>query len=281
MKAKFMKITNTCSLRMGLVVAVAAMILQPDAKAIPATVNLGTAGSFAVLAGSGITFTGPTTITGDIGTHPTTSITGIENVTFGGGVNHAADAVTVQAKIDLVAAYVNAFNRLATTSFGPIYDLGGDFLTSGVYNGASSFGLTGTLTLDAEGNPDAVWIFQVGSTLITASDSTVVFKDGIGSACNVFWQVGSSATLGTRTDFAGTIMALDSITLNTGATLDGRALARNGAVTLDNNNIIINENCAAGGGGGSGVPDSGSTLLLLGFGLATLSAFRRRFFSPA
>ena len=227
--------TGAKQISKGLVLVAAGFFLHHDAQASLSMVNLGTASSYAVLAGSGITVTGPTTISGNIGTFPTTSITGIGNVTLT-GVNHAGDAVTQLAKNDLVTAYNDAAGRSATVAYGGGYDLVGQTLVSGVYNGSSSLFLSGTLTLDAQGDPNAVWIFQAGSTLITASSSRVNVING-GQACHVFWQVGSSATLGTDTDFIGNILALTSITLNTGATLDGRALARNGAVTLDNNTI--------------------------------------------
>ena len=196
-------------------------------------VNLGTAGNFAVLAGSGITNTGPTTITGDVGTFPTTTETGFGSVTLI-GTNHAGDAVTQVAKTDLTTAYNDAAGRIpATTVSG---DLGGQTLVPGVYKSASSLGLTGTLTLDAQGDPNAVFIFQMGSTLTTASGSNVNLINGAQS-CDIFWQVGSSATLGTGSTFRGNILALTSITATTGATVDGRLLAMNGAVTLDTNTI--------------------------------------------
>ena len=222
--------------RMGFFVAVAVLLTQWEAGAqTQAVVELGTAQSFAVLAGAGITITGPTTITGDIGTFPTPSITGLGNLTLN-GVNHAGDAVTQQAKLDLVTAYNDAAGRT-----NPIVvaggALGGLTLAPGLYKTDSSpdsMGLTGTLTLDAQGDPNAVWIFQVASTLIAESGSTVVLANGA-QARNVFWQVGSSATLRTGANFSGTIIALTAITLETSATLHGRALARNAAVTLDNN----------------------------------------------
>ena len=223
-------------------------------------VNLGTAASFAVLAGSGITNTGPTTITGDIGTLPTPTITGLGSITLN-GTNHAGDATTFGAKADLTTAYADALLRTPTTIYGPIFDLGGLTLGAGVYNDPTSFGLTGTLTLDAMGDPNAVWIFQAGSTLITAANSAVVLTGGA-QASNIFWQVGSSATLGTGTDFAGTILALQSITLTTGATIEGRALALNAAVTMDTNTITVVP-----------VPEP-SGALLLGLGLALLLAKR-------
>jgi outer membrane autotransporter protein len=200
------------------------------------SIDLGTASDFAVLAGSGITNTGPTTIIGDIGTFPTTTQTGFSSITQT-GTNHVGDAVTQQAKIDLVTAYNVAAGLTAnfTISTG---ELGGLTLPPGIYSAASSLGLTGVVTLNAAGDPNAVWVFQIGSTLITASNSSVLLINGA-QACHVFWQVGSSATLGTGTRFAGTIMASDSITANTGATTIGRLLALNGAVTLDTNTIAL------------------------------------------
>jgi hypothetical protein len=150
------------------------------------------------------------------------------------GTIHATDAVAGQAQTDLVTAYNDAANRSPDAN-NPA-DLAGRSLTPGVYRSASSLGLTGDLTLDAHGNPDAVFIFQVGSALTTASGSRVALLGGA-QACNVYWQVGSSATLGTGSSFRGTILALTSITLTTGATVEGRTLARNGAVTLDTNTI--------------------------------------------
>jgi hypothetical protein len=198
-------------------------------KAVP----LGTASSFAVLAGAGITNTGPTTVKGDLGTFPTTTMTGTASLTIS-GTNHAGDAVTQGAKTDLVTAYNAAAGEGPTSPIAA--DLGGQTLKPGVYNSASAIGLTGTLTLDARGNPNAAFVFQAGSTLTTASASQVKLVNGA-QACNVYWQVGSSATLGTGSSFRGTILALTSITLTTGATVDGRVLARNGAVTLDTNRI--------------------------------------------
>jgi hypothetical protein len=199
------------------------------------SVNLGTASDFAVLAGSGITNTGATAINGNVGTFPTTSITGFETVTLN-GINRGGDLVTQQAKIDLVTAYNDAAGRTPTQFYAQSFELGGLTLTNGVYNTTMSFGLTGNLTLDAQGNPGAVWIFQAGSTLITASASNVLLLGGA-QASNIFWQIGSSATLGTGTNFAGNILAFTSITLATGATVEGSVFARNGAVVLDANSI--------------------------------------------
>jgi hypothetical protein len=204
----------------------------------PASVGLGTANAFAVLAGSGITNTGPTTINGDVGTFQTTTMTGFGSVTVT-GTNHAGDAVTQGAQTDLVTAYNTAAGSGPTIPVAA--NLGGQTLVAGVYNSASSLALTGVLTLS--GTSSDVWIFQAGSTLTTATGSSVVLSGGAQS-CNVFWQIGSSATLGTGSAFKGTIIALTSITVTTGATIDGRALARNGAVTLDTN-TITRSTCAA------------------------------------
>jgi hypothetical protein len=244
---------------LGRVLALALM-LPPLGVMAQLPVDLGSAAPFAVLAGTGITIAGATTIAGDIGSFPTASITGFENVTLY-GTNHAGDAVTQAAKIDLLAAYTDAAGRTATTTYGPIFDLGGLTLQSGVYKDPSSFGLTGTLTLDAMGDPNAVWIFQAGSTLTTASDSMVNLIGGA-QASNIIWQVGSSATLGTGTDFAGIILASESITMNTGAVTDGRLYALNGAVTLGSNVMIA-------------VPEPASAQLLIG-GLVLISLRRRR-----
>ncbi len=197
-------------------------------------IDLGTADNFAVLAGSGITNTGPTTVVGDVGTFPTKTRTGFGSVTLT-GTDHAGDAVTQQAKDDLVTAYGDAAGRGPTTEIAT--DLAGQSLAPGVYDSADgTFGNTGVLTLDGQGQTDPVFVFQTGTTLITASNSSVILINGA-DACNVYWQIGSSATLGTASDLTGNLMALTSITLTTGATLEGRALARNGAVTMDTNTI--------------------------------------------
>lgn len=217
----------TIGVVIALVGAVPASAQQPP-------VGLGTAASFAVLAGETITNTGPTTITGDVGLHPGTAVTGFGSVTLNGAL-HATDAVAEQAKVDLVTAYDDAAGRVPVTTVAT--ELGGQTLTAGVYNSASgTFQITGALTLDAQGDPNATFVFQMASTLVTASASSVNVING-GTACNVYWQVGSSATLGTGSTFRGSILALTSISLTTGATIEGRALARNGAVTMDTNTI--------------------------------------------
>ena len=233
-----MKISNKIKLIALLLIILMQFVFTPPPKAYAAnTVDLGVAVSFAVLAGSGITVAGAansTNITGDIGTFPTTSISGLENVVLN-GMNHAGDTVTQEAKTDLGTAYTNAVGQECTLNLTG-QNLGEMTLTPGVYCFDSSAGLTGTLTLDAEGNSDAVFIFKIGSTLTTISNSDVIMIN-TGQAYNVFWQVGSSATLGTDSTFQGTILALTSITVTTGATVDGRLLAQNGAVTLDTNTI--------------------------------------------
>lgn len=204
--------------------------------------TLGTAGSFAVLGGQTVTNTGPTVLNGDLGVFPGTAITGFPPgiVT---GMTYAGDTVAQNAQADTTIAYNNLASQPCNTTFGVPTDLAGMTLVPGVYCFASSASLSGTLTLDGQGNPNAVFIFKTGSTLITGSNASVVLVNGAQS-CNVFWQVGSSATIGTGTTFAGNILALTSVTLTTNATLAGRALAQNGSVTLDSN-IVTPATCAA------------------------------------
>jgi Ice-binding-like/Putative Ig domain len=199
--------------------------------------SLGSAQSFAVLGGSTVTNTGSSVITGNLGVSPGSAVTGFPPGLVVSGAIHAADAVALGAQNSVTTAYNALAAQACTTSFGPgNQDIGGLTLTPGVYCFASSASITGTVTLNALGNANAVFIFKIGSTLTTAGGSSVVVSNG-GSPCNVFWQVGSSATLGTGTVFVGNILALTSITLNTGAGVTGRALARNGAVTLDTNPV--------------------------------------------
>jgi hypothetical protein len=221
--------------------AVVLVLVAPGATAAVMPVPLGTASSFVVLAGAGITNTGPTTLNGDLGTFPTPSVTGAGSLTVT-GTNHAGDAVTQGAKGALVTAYDNAAGQGPATAIAA--DLAGQTLAPGVYNSASSIGLTGALTLNGGGDPRAVFVFQAGSSLTTATASSVLLVNGA-QACNVFWQVGSSATLGTGSVFRGSILALTDITVTTGATVEGRVLALNGAVSLDTN-TITRPQCAAG-----------------------------------
>lgn len=208
------------------------------------TVDLGTTSTYAILAGSGITNTGTTTINGDaggdVGSAPTGTFTGQASVTMS-GTTHLADAAAILAKTDLITAYDDAAGRLPVTRIPS--ELGGTTLTPGVYDSADgTFQITGTLTLDAQGDPNGVFVFKTASTLITASNSMVSLTNSA-RYCRTFWQVGSSATLGTNSTFIGHIFALTSITANNGASVQGQLLARNGAVTLDNN-TITNGICA-------------------------------------
>ena len=217
------------ALAIGLFTALVLAVSTGSAAAAQPAVGLGTANSFALLAGSDVTNTGPSTINGDLGLSPGTAVSGFPPATLN-GTAYVTDAVAGIAQNDLTTAYNDAAGR--TPELSVPADLGGLTVTPGVFASASSLGLTGALTLDAEGNPDSVFIFKAGSSLTTASDSRVNLINGA-QACNVFWQVGSSATLGTFSVFKGNILALTSITITTGVNLDGRALARNGAVTLD------------------------------------------------
>ncbi len=200
-----------------------------------AEVVLGTAGNFNVLGASTVTNTGPTVIAGDVGLSPGTAVTGFPPGLVTGTI-HAADASAVQAQADLSTAYTELGNTACQFTLANA-DLAGLTLTPGVYCfSAAAVGLTGALTLDAQNHADAVFIFKILSTLTTASSASVIRING-GSDCNVFWQVGSSATLGTGTQFRGNILAQASITATTGATVAGRLLARTGAVTLDTNTV--------------------------------------------
>jgi type VI secretion system secreted protein VgrG len=227
---------------------------------------LGTAEDYAVLAATTVTNTGPTVLNGDLGLWPGTSITG-----FGPGVVNGTifddDAEAMLAQADALTAYNDLVGDAPTQDLTGM-DLGGLTLTPGVYFFSSSAQLTGTLTLDAQGDPNAIFIFQIGSTLTTASASKVNVING-GDDCNVYWQVGSSATLGTTTDFYGDILAETSITMTTGADIDmGGAFALNGAVTLDSNMIT---QCAQT----SSVP-APSPVIAWSLGLLGLGPMRRR-----
>ncbi|MGR0160886.1 ice-binding family protein [Paenarthrobacter nitroguajacolicus] len=215
----------------GVLLLVGAIMLQQSPAFAATPVNLGTATSYSVLAATTVTNTGPTTLQGDLGLSPGTAITGFPPGTAA-GTTHAADAVALQAQSDLTTAYNNAAGQALTASVSG--DLVGQTLVEGVYKSTSSLALSGQLTLDGQGNPGSVFVFQIASTLITASASSIIFINGA-QACNVFWQVGSSATLGTASSFKGNILALTSITAQTNAVVEGRLLARNGQVSLDTN----------------------------------------------
>jgi hypothetical protein len=232
---------------MGLVAGIVGAPVA-SAASVQAPVGLGTATSFAVLAGQTVTNTGESVISGDLGVSPGAAVTGFPPGEVINGVIHAADPVAAQAQADLTIAYNDAAGRTPRDAVPP--DLGGLTLLPGVYNRASTMGLTGTVTLDAQNNPNAVFIFQAGSSLITASNSTVALINGA-SPCNVYWQVGSDATLGTGTTFVGSILALTSASVQTGTTVNGRVLVRNGQVSLDTNRIT-RPNCAV-------IPPGGTT----------------------
>ena len=260
-------------------------------------VDLQSASGFAILAGSQVTDAGgaSTVVTGDVGLFPATgAAVGLtESQVIAGAIYRAetSGALLNGAKNDLTTAYNDAAGRPVTTAFGVVDNqLGGKTLFPGVYSfgHAATANLIGTLTLDANGDPNPVWIFQASSDLVTAAGaagspgSKVALINGA-TSCDVFWQIGSSATIGTYSEFVGNIMADQSIALQAYATLDGSALARIAAVTLDHNTIINSDCCTGNGTGGSGgtsVPDAGGTLLLLGSGLGLLFGARRQFLKP-
>jgi len=223
------------TISIGLAAILAALTLAANAAAATAP-GLGSAGKFAVLAGTTVTNTGGTIIMDDLGVSPGTAVTGFPPGTVVGGAIYSADATALDAQNALVTAYNAAAASKTTTTVPDVGNIGGRTLTPGVYTSASSMLLDGTVTLNGEGNPNAVWIFQTGSTLVTGSASKVVLENGA-QPCNVYWQIGSSATLGTGSTFVGTVMALTSITVTTDVTVAGRTLARNGAVTLDTDTI--------------------------------------------
>lgn len=260
------------SLGRQILLVVVALVLG-GATLVWAQSSLGTAESFAVLAGSGVTNTGSSVVTGDLGSSPTPAITGFPPGVVTGTI-HAADATALQAQNDLTTQY-NALASAPCSANLTGQDLGGRTLTPGTYCFDSSAQLTGSLTLDAQGAADAVFIFKTGSMLTTASTSSVNLING-GDPCGVAWQVGSSATLGTGTSFLGNIVALTSITLNNGADIVGRALARNGAVTLDTNNISF-----VACGVAPPIPTLTTWMMILLLGLLALAGFealRRRQF---
>jgi hypothetical protein len=226
-----------------------ALVMTLAFAAIPAAaqasaVNLGTASPFVVLGGSTVTNKGPSVLNGDLGLSPNTSLTGFDEAVVN-GATHDNDAVAAQAQSDLTTAYnVAAGQAIPSGNDLTGKDLGNQKLTAGAYGFSSSAQLTGQLTLDAQGDPNAQFVFVIGSTLTTASASSVVLVNGA-SPCNVYWKVGSSATLGSTTAFEGNLMSLESISVNNGVNVLGRLLAREGAVTLIND-VLSTPNCDTG-----------------------------------
>ncbi len=217
----------------ALVVSFALVALPAAAQAAP--VDLATAGPFVALGGSTVTNTGPSVLNGDLGVAPGTALVGFGLPAVVNGATHAADGVAMQAQSDVTTAYnVAAGQPVAPANDLTGTNLGNRTLTAGAYRYTSSAQLTGPLTLNAQGDPNAQFVFEIASALTTASASSVVLINGA-SPCNVYWQVGSSATLGTTTAFQGNLMALTSISLNNGAYVIGRLFARNGQISLINN----------------------------------------------
>jgi hypothetical protein len=231
------------TLKRAVLAAGLAIVVVP-ATAQASAVDLGTAAPFVVLGGSTVTNTGVSVLGGDLGVSPGSALVGFGTAVVG-GATHDNDAVALQAQSDLT----NAYNVAAGQPVAPARDLtgtdlGNRTLSAGAYRFTSSAKLTGQLTLDGQGDPAAQFVFEIASTLTTATASSVRLINGA-SACHVFWQVGSSATIGTTTAFQGNVLALTSIAMNTGATATGRMLARNGAVTLQGN-VLGLPSCAAG-----------------------------------
>lgn len=229
----------------ALIAATAVLSVSGTASAgiVPA-VPLATAGNYSVLGATTVTNTNPSVLGQSVGLSPGPSIVGFPpGIVLAPATIEAANATTLQAQLDLTTAYVDAAGRsVEFPSTNP--DLVGLTLVPGVYAAASKapLGLSGQLVLDGQGDPNAVFVFQTDSTLITGSGSTISLINGA-SECNVFWQVGSSATLGSGSLFVGTILALASVTVQNGTVVHGRALARTGAVTLDND-VFTSPSCA-------------------------------------
>ena len=280
------RVRNEDSLMRGMIVhkLTALFVWSTLSLGLNAQITLGpTVGTFGVLAGSTVTSTGPTVVTGNLGVSPGTAITGITGIAPGGpgtvsGSINSANAVALQAQNELTAAYNAAAGAASTATKAG--DLGGQTLFAGVYTSSSSLGITGTVTLDAQNNPNAQFIFQIASSLTTATSSNVKLMNGA-LASNVFWQVGSSATLGTTSSFSGNILALSSISLGTSTTFLGRALARNGAVTLLSNVITIPAGLGGPPPAPSPVPAPSSLILLLtAMGCTGIYQARKRLLKP-
>ncbi len=234
-----------------------------------AQVALGTASTFSVLAGSTVTNIGPSAVDGNVGVSPGAAITGFPPGIVVNGTLHAGDPVAALAQTSVTGAYT-ALAAVACNTNLTGQDLGNLVLTPGTYCFDTSATLTGPLILDGQGNPNAQFVFQIATTLTAANGSAVLLTNGV-TACNVAWQVGTSATLGTTSSFAGNILALLSITANNGASIVGRALARNGAVTLESATVGGCAAAAPPGGGGAGGAGVSSIPTLSEWGLLLLS----------
>jgi hypothetical protein len=242
----------------AITVAIAMSFFGQAASAATAAVDLGTASPYAVLAGSAVTNTGPSVISGDLGVSPGTAVTGFggaPNGTVINGTIHAGDASAASAQLALTTAYKDAAGRTKTASL-PGFIHGARTLGPGVYNATSSLDVGGTLTLD--GDASAVFIFQAGSTLVTDTGTTIKLAGGA-QACNVFWQVGSSATLNSGTTFVGTVLASAMIGVGANDNIMGRLLASTAAVTLIDDTITAPTCATTGGGGSSSPPPSSGT----------------------
>lgn len=215
---------------------IACGLLATAWSAAATLVPLGAADSFAVLGGSTVTNTGATIVTGDLGVSPGTAVTGFGPGVVLNGSIHMNDAIAMQAHTDAATAYAQLVGETLTTDLSG-QNLGGLILTPGVYHFGTTAVLTGILTLDTAGDPNAAFHFQIGTTLTTDPSSMITFLGG--TSANVFWQVGTSATIGVDSVFCGTLIANQSITVNSGATIDGRAIAINAAITLDTNTISV------------------------------------------
>jgi len=238
--------------------AVALTLVAAPAVVQAAPVNLGTVSPFVVLAGSTVTNEGPSVLNGDLGVSPGAALVGFGLPAVVNGATHANDAVAAQAQFDLGVAYdVAAGQPVAPADDLSGTDLGNRTLTAGAYRYNAAALLTGPLTLDAQGDPNAQFVFLIGSALTTESASSVNLINGA-SPCNVFWKVGTSADLGTTTKFVGNLMALESISVKNAATVEGRLLARNGAVTLIND-VLTAPLCPLVTPPGGDTPGTGGT----------------------
>jgi hypothetical protein len=258
--------------RAGIALALAIACYAAPVAAQASTIDLATAKPFVALAGTTVTNTGPSVLNGWLGVSPGTALVGFGLPAVVNGASHSADAVALQAQADLTNAYNVAAGQPASDLSG--IDLGNHVLQAGAYKFTAAAQLTGPLTLDAAGDPNAQFVFEITSALTTAPGSSVVLINGA-SPCNVYWQVGSSATLDSTTAFQGNLMALTSISLKNAATVIGRLLARNGQISLINN-VLDNSRCNSGSGStptpAPGSPGSASSTAAAAALIATQAA---------